>query len=166
MFQDRPNYWDAWGTSSLWSRLCAVRLTRRGFIAGLNIDVEIHHLEKRTELKFTGVQVVAEGPLRASVETQVKYGNSTINVTVRFRSLFPFAQYIHGWGMLCSDRSHWMLSLVSQPDHCVFVLVTDFHRLYAATLKPDSRPLITFSADVDWRERHEFLKCTSRVHFN
>lgn len=28
-----------------------------------------------------------------------------------------------------------------------------------ATVKPDSRSLFRFDAEVDWRERHEFLKC-------
>ncbi|KAH0833839.1 glycoside hydrolase family 38 protein [Lanmaoa asiatica] len=58
IFEDRPNYWDAW-------------------------DVEIHHLEKPTPLEFSGVRVIAEGSLRAAVQTQVKYGESTIDVTVR-----------------------------------------------------------------------------------
>lgn len=31
----------------------------------------------------------------------------------------------------------------------------------AATVKPSSRPVINFEADVDWRERHQFLKCKS-----
>lgn len=28
-----------------------------------------------------------------------------------------------------------------------------------ATLKPNSRPYFVFDAEVDWFERHEFLKC-------
>ncbi|KIK34960.1 glycoside hydrolase family 38 protein [Suillus luteus UH-Slu-Lm8-n1] len=58
IFEDRPNYWDA-------------------------RDVEIHHLETATPLSFSQVRVIAEGPLRAAVQTQAKYGNSTIDVTVR-----------------------------------------------------------------------------------
>ena len=55
-----------------------------------SIDVEIHHLEKPTPLKFSGVRIIAEGPFRASVQTQVKYGQSTINVTVRIKYfVFP-----------------------------------------------------------------------------
>ncbi|KAI0041688.1 glycoside hydrolase family 38 protein [Auriscalpium vulgare] len=88
IFEDRPNYWDAW-------------------------DVEIHHLEKAEKLKFEGVKIVASGPLRASIEAQVKYGKSTILVTA-----------------------------------------SSFH----SSLKPNSRPLFTFDATVDWHERHEFLK--------
>ncbi|KAG2746357.1 glycoside hydrolase family 38 protein [Suillus brevipes Sb2] len=57
IFEDRPNYWDAW-------------------------DVEIHHLETSTPLSFSQVRVIAEGPLRAAVQTQVKFGNSTIDVTI------------------------------------------------------------------------------------
>ena len=47
------------------------------------IDVEIHHLETSTPLEFSAVRVVTEGPLRAAVQTQVKFGKSTIDVTVR-----------------------------------------------------------------------------------
>ncbi|ETW79602.1 glycoside hydrolase family 38 protein [Heterobasidion irregulare TC 32-1] len=90
IFEDRPNYWDAW-------------------------DVEIHHLEKWQELKFSDAKVVAEGPLRASVSTQVKYKKSTINVTISLGAI-------------------------------------------SATLKPNSRPYFVFDAEVDWFERHEFLK--------
>ncbi|KAG2052533.1 glycoside hydrolase family 38 protein [Suillus hirtellus] len=57
IFEDRPNYWDAW-------------------------DVEIHHLETSTPLAFSQVRVIAEGPLRAAVQTQVQYGKSTIDVTI------------------------------------------------------------------------------------
>jgi hypothetical protein len=52
------------------------------FILGV-ADVEIHHLETSTPLSFSQVRVIAEGPLRAAVQTQVKYGQSTIDVTVR-----------------------------------------------------------------------------------
>ncbi|OAX33098.1 glycoside hydrolase family 38 protein [Rhizopogon vinicolor AM-OR11-026] len=57
IFEDRPNYWDAW-------------------------DVEIHHLETSTPLSFSQVRVVAAGPLRAAVQTKVKYGKSTIDITI------------------------------------------------------------------------------------
>jgi hypothetical protein len=49
----------------------------------LFIDVEIHHLETPTPLEFSRVRVIAEGPLRAAVQMQVKFGKSTIDVTVR-----------------------------------------------------------------------------------
>ncbi|KAF9228240.1 glycoside hydrolase family 38 protein [Gyrodon lividus] len=90
IFEDRPNYWDAW-------------------------DVEIHHLETPTRLEFSGVRVIAEGPLRASVQTQVKYGKSTIDVTISLDAI-------------------------------------------STTMKDDSRPLFTFDAEVDWQEKHKFLK--------
>ncbi|KAF8604347.1 glycoside hydrolase family 38 protein [Ceratobasidium sp. AG-I] len=57
IFSDQPNYWDAW-------------------------DVEIHHLEKFTELEFTDISIVENGPVRASVEAQVKYGQTTIKTTI------------------------------------------------------------------------------------
>jgi alpha-mannosidase len=63
IFQDRPNYWDAW-------------------------DVEIHHLETAQPLDFSNITVNAQGPLRASVEAEVKYGKSTIRVTVSYIQLF------------------------------------------------------------------------------
>ena len=58
IFQDRPNYWDAW-------------------------DVEIHHLEKFKKLHFENITIAAEGPLRASLKSEVKYDQSTISVMVR-----------------------------------------------------------------------------------
>ncbi|KAF7312531.1 Glycoside hydrolase family 38 protein [Mycena indigotica] len=57
IFEDRPNFWDAW-------------------------DVEIHHLEKATQLEFANVSVVAHGPLRAAVRAEVRYGQSNISVTI------------------------------------------------------------------------------------
>ncbi|KAH9914289.1 glycoside hydrolase family 38 protein [Fomitopsis serialis] len=57
IFHDRPNYWDAW-------------------------DVEIHHLETVQPLEFSNISVVAEGPLRASIKSEIKYRQSTINVTI------------------------------------------------------------------------------------
>ncbi|KAF8750121.1 Alpha mannosidase, middle domain [Rhizoctonia solani] len=57
IFSDQPNYWDAW-------------------------DVEIHHLEKFTQLEFNDVRILENGPVRASVEAQVKYGQSLITTTI------------------------------------------------------------------------------------
>ncbi|KAI1787087.1 glycoside hydrolase family 38 protein [Ganoderma leucocontextum] len=90
IFDDRPNYWDAW-------------------------DVEIHHLEKFQKLKFESISIAAEGPLRASLKANVKYGQSTINV---------------------------IISLDAIP----------------ATVKKTSRSFFRFEAEVDWHQRHEFLK--------
>jgi alpha-mannosidase len=47
-----------------------------------SLDVEMHHLETARPLKFSKVNLVADGPLRASVQAEVIYGKSTINVTV------------------------------------------------------------------------------------
>lgn len=57
IFDDRPNFWDAW-------------------------DVEIHHLESRKPLKFENISVLEEGPLRAAVLAQLKYGQSLILVVI------------------------------------------------------------------------------------
>ena len=57
-----------------------------GWLFWLNVphsDVEIHHLETRQPLKFGRVCVLEEGPLRAAVSAELKYGQSTINVIVR-----------------------------------------------------------------------------------
>jgi alpha-mannosidase len=61
IFDDIPNYWDAW-------------------------DVEIHHLEKAERLKFSNVKVVTSGPLRASVVSVVEYGKSKITTTITLDS--------------------------------------------------------------------------------
>ncbi len=76
IFQDQPNYWDAWGSTFL-SMLFIV------FLTALYLDVEVHHLETRHPLKFSNVSVVAQGPLRAAVKAELKYGQSSISVTVR-----------------------------------------------------------------------------------
>lgn len=73
IFDDRPNYWDAWGT------LFNYQIPR---LAYMLLDVEIHHLETAHQLEFSNIEVVAEGPLRASVKSVIKYGKSTINVIV------------------------------------------------------------------------------------
>nr|GAT45299.1 glycoside hydrolase family 38 protein [Mycena chlorophos] len=57
VFEDRPNYWDAW-------------------------DVEIHHLEKPTQLEFSNVSIVANGPLRAAVRAEARYNQSVISLTI------------------------------------------------------------------------------------
>ncbi|KAJ7113374.1 glycoside hydrolase family 38 protein [Mycena epipterygia] len=80
IFEDRPNFWDAW-------------------------DVEIHHLEKATQLEFSNVSVVAQGPLRASVRAEVEYGQSKISVNISLdavpastkldsRSMFRFDAFV------------------------------------------------------------------------
>ena len=74
IFEDRPNYWDAWG-------VCCI-LDYDPVLNPVIIDVEIHHLETPHPLEFSNVSVVAHGPLRASVRSVIKYGQSTISVTV------------------------------------------------------------------------------------
>ncbi|KAI6046633.1 glycoside hydrolase family 38 protein [Pisolithus marmoratus] len=68
IFEDRPNYWDAW-------------------------DVEIHHLETRTPLAFTSFRVVAQGPLRAAVEGHLKFGQSDIKVTISMDGIHATRKY-------------------------------------------------------------------------
>ncbi|KAF9447763.1 glycoside hydrolase family 38 protein, partial [Macrolepiota fuliginosa MF-IS2] len=76
IFEDRPNYWDAW-------------------------DVEIHHLEMARELEFNNISVVSQGPLRAAIRAEVRYGQSLITAMISLdaipataktnsRSLFNF----------------------------------------------------------------------------
>lgn len=48
----------------------------------LGLDVEIHHSEKAQQLKFANVKIVDSGPLFGAVVAEVKYGKSTIKVTV------------------------------------------------------------------------------------
>ena len=54
-------------------------------------DVEIHHLETAQQLEFTDITVVSQGPLRAAVKAQVRYGQSLISVTVKFTLITPLA---------------------------------------------------------------------------
>jgi alpha-mannosidase len=51
-------------------------------VAFCGLDVEIHHLEKAKKLKFANVKVAEPGPYFGALETEVKYGESTIKVTV------------------------------------------------------------------------------------
>lgn len=78
IFEDRPNYWDAWGREFLLSLQSARVSDERCW----KLDVEIHHLETARPLEFTNVKVLSQGPLRASVRAEVKYDKSTIGVTV------------------------------------------------------------------------------------
>ncbi|KAG6918486.1 hypothetical protein DXG01_014113 [Tephrocybe rancida] len=94
IFDDQPNYWDAWGGLPFSTELFS-------FLIGVDTDVEVHHLETAKQLEFTNVSVVAQGPLRGSVQAVVKYDKSTINLTISLdaitasvkknsRSLFHF----------------------------------------------------------------------------
>ena len=46
------------------------------------LEVEIHHLKKAQQLKFENIKVIASGLVLAVVVTEVKYGKSTIKVTM------------------------------------------------------------------------------------
>ena len=46
------------------------------------IDVEIYHLETAQPLEFSNVSIITQGPLRAALRAEVKYGQSTISITV------------------------------------------------------------------------------------
>ena len=46
-------------------------------------EVDYNHLETAEPLEFSNISVVSQGPLRASVRAEVKYGQSSISVTVR-----------------------------------------------------------------------------------
>ena len=76
IFDDTPNFWDAWGRSSP-----SYRWTFSAYAPWA--DVEIHHLETRKPLKFDKICVLEEGPLRASVLAELTYGKSVIFVVVR-----------------------------------------------------------------------------------
>ena len=78
IFQDRPKAFDAWGELSTTSS--CVRTSISKF---LWTDVDICHLETAQYLEFSNVSVVAHGPLRAALCAEVKYGQSTISITVR-----------------------------------------------------------------------------------
>ena len=82
IFEDHPNYWDAWGAFTVHIPHSEALLLTRSYGSS---DVEIHHLEKAQQLKFANVKAVASGPLLAAVETEIKYGKSTIKVTVSVR---------------------------------------------------------------------------------
>jgi hypothetical protein len=99
IFQDRPNYWDAWGSYT--ANVYPVLLT------DLSQDVEIHHLETAKPLEFSNICVVSQGPLRASVRAEVRYGQSTVSVTVSFVIREHMGFVLRG-----SHRSRWMRPLV------------------------------------------------------
>ena len=82
------------------------------------LDVEIHHLETPHPLKFTNVKVSENGPVRASVVAEVKYGKSTIKTTVccfqRISWSIPHL-YIY--------RSRWMRLQVRRQELVITVAV-------------------------------------------
>ncbi|KAF6748244.1 alpha-mannosidase [Ephemerocybe angulata] len=117
IFQDRPNYWDAW-------------------------DVEIHHLETVEPLKFSNISVVAQGPLYGAVRAEVKYGQSTISVTISLsatsatvrdgsRSLFNFDAIVD-WHQR-HEFLKFELPLAIRSDHATYE--TQFGHLQRPTHK-------------------------------
>ena len=75
------------------------------------IDVEIYHLETAQHLEFSNVSVVTQGPLRAAVRAEVKYGQSTISITV---TCFVLVEVCLGCLMkMLEKRFPWMPRLVS-----------------------------------------------------
>lgn len=46
------------------------------------LDVEIHHLQTARQLEFSDVTVLTQGPLRASVKAEIRYGQSLVTATV------------------------------------------------------------------------------------
>ena len=64
---------------------------RFAWLTASRSDVEIHHLETRQPLKFGKISVLEEGPLRAAVLAELKYGQSSINVVVR--SILPLCLF-------------------------------------------------------------------------
>lgn len=49
-------------------------------------------METRQPLMFGNISVLEEGPLRAAVSAELKYGQSTVNVVVR--SLFGVESFL------------------------------------------------------------------------
>jgi hypothetical protein len=48
IFEDHPNYWDAWGAFTIHNRCSEALLLTESYESS---DVEIHHLEKAQQLK-------------------------------------------------------------------------------------------------------------------
>ncbi|KAK4047772.1 Glycoside hydrolase, 38 vacuolar alpha mannosidase [Microbotryomycetes sp. JL221] len=91
IFEDRPLNWDAW-------------------------DVDLFHLETKSDIDASSVHVVEDGPLRASLAATYRIGNDT---TIKA-----------------------IISLDAVP--CV--------------AKEDALTMIRYDVEVDWHERHQFLK--------
>ena len=66
LYQDLPLAYDAW-------------------------DAEVYHLDCATELDFTTVEIVAEGPLRASIRAEAVFGESVVALTFSLDAVTPEA---------------------------------------------------------------------------
>ena len=117
-------------------------------------DVEMYHLETPQQLKFSYVPITAQGTSHASITSGVKYGKSTINVTVgpenllalHFNSAFAQLDFIRCFGLSILER-------------IIVSLDTNAMSFFVASLASDSRSYFTFDVQVG-HERHEILKCT------
>lgn len=89
VFEDHPNYWDAW-------------------------DVDSFHLEKRRDLKFDSVKIKDNGPVRASLEATIKHNKSDlrfeISVDAVSASLKEGSRSLIRVDALCDwHEKHWFL---------------------------------------------------------
>ena len=113
------------------------------------LDVEVHYVEKGQRLKFANIKVIESGPLFAAVETEVKYNKSTIKLTVSASpDVISFADVIH---QISLNAFEGVPDCRLSPDLQL-----------NGSLAPHPYPFnqFVFSAEVDWHERHELLKCT------
>ena len=109
IFEDRPNYWDAWGEIKTFrSKIRLDVMLNEAFLGSDSVDVEIHHLETPYQLEFTNISVIASGPLRAAVRALVKYGKSTIEVIVSVL----YVLLVQILSLIAAGRSRLMLLLV------------------------------------------------------
>ncbi|TKA51106.1 hypothetical protein B0A53_05892 [Rhodotorula sp. CCFEE 5036] len=90
IFQDTPNNWDAW-------------------------DVDLFHLETKTDINASSVRVLEDGPMRSSVLATYHFGKSVVKATISLNATAP-------------------------------------------STKQSALSLIKFDVQVDWHERHRFLK--------
>lgn len=67
LFEDRPINWDAW-------------------------DVDIFHLETKSEVNASSVKIVEDGPLRATVVATYQVGKSQIKAFISLDAVAPFAK--------------------------------------------------------------------------
>lgn len=125
IFEDTPNFWDAWGVSIIF----VYRRSRSEVICS---DVEIHHLEKRQPLKFGHISVLEEGPLRAAVLAELKYGKSSINVVVRCLLPFWFVCGVTIFYLQISLHAVNGLSFRMRSVHCSFL--SSVHEAERSTL--------------------------------
>lgn len=91
LFEDRPLNWDAWSEFSF------LLLPHDGSRAdssphSTHRDVDLFHLETKSEVNATSVKVAEDGPLRASLVASFHLGNSHIKATISLDSIAPVAK--------------------------------------------------------------------------